>query len=493
MSISDKRLNQLVENKQWYHQRFDGSPMFLFAVGEAETKKEKRKPAGTEAKARACFFSHGKADWYLDMKDVRRGANAIIALAKRDPDISSKLLKRWEKDEKRFETFFWKEFPAIDIASLSDAKLVTLWKQYYKLFIQRFTSSSIIDHFALGTDEIVNRTLGEEVVAQKKDMTSSEFGELFSVATAPIEQSFINTAEIDLLKIMTKQSNMTLEQYQRKYFWIKNNYVDAHIVSIAEFKKDILSWKESGKSLKQALWHIKETPRLNKQKKARLFKQYKFSQLLRTLIKISDDFSWWQDERKKSTYFNIHIGMQMLEEIARRKGYGVEELKYAVAREIPAIVRSKTPNRKTLQARMNNSFLVATEREYDIRTGAEVEHIRKRMLASEDLSDIQDIRGLSASLGRVIGTARVLGSAKEVANVRQGDILIAVMTRPDYVPAMRRAAAIVTNEGGITSHAAIVSRELGIPCVIGTKIATKVFKDGDRVEVDANHGWIRKL
>lgn len=67
------------------------------------------------------------------------------------------------------------------------------------------------------------------------------------------------------------------------------------------------------------------------------------------------------------------------------------------------------------------------------------------------------------------------------------------MTNPDLVTAMKIAGAIVTDLGGITSHAAIVSRELNIPCVIGTKIATKVFKDGDMVEVDANRGDVRKI
>ena len=67
------------------------------------------------------------------------------------------------------------------------------------------------------------------------------------------------------------------------------------------------------------------------------------------------------------------------------------------------------------------------------------------------------------------------------------------MTTPDFVPAMKKAAAIVTEQGGITSHAAIVSRELGVPCVIGTKIATRVLKDGDLVEVDANKGIVRKV
>jgi len=77
--------------------------------------------------------------------------------------------------------------------------------------------------------------------------------------------------------------------------------------------------------------------------------------------------------------------------------------------------------------------------------------------------------------------------------MRPGDILVSHMTDPEIVVAMKKAGAIITDMGGITCHAAIVSRELGIPCVIGTKIATKVFKDGDEVEVDATKGVVRKL
>ena len=75
----------------------------------------------------------------------------------------------------------------------------------------------------------------------------------------------------------------------------------------------------------------------------------------------------------------------------------------------------------------------------------------------------------------------------------KGDILIAFMIRPMFLLQMRRAGAIVTDEGGITCHAAIVARELGIPCIIGTKIATQVLKDGDEVEVDAERGMIKVL
>jgi len=84
----------------------------------------------------------------------------------------------------------------------------------------------------------------------------------------------------------------------------------------------------------------------------------------------------------------------------------------------------------------------------------------------------------------------IINSPAENKKIEKADILVSTMTNPDLMPAIRRAKAIITDIGGLTCHAAIVSREFGIPCVIGTKIATQVLKDGSVVEVDATHGII---
>lgn len=105
--------------------------------------------------------------------------------------------------------------------------------------------------------------------------------------------------------------------------------------------------------------------------------------------------------------------------------------------------------------------------------------------------DVQEIAGQPASPGIVKGKVRKALTPQESYALEPGEILMCSMTSPDYIPAMKRAAAIVTDEGGLLSHAAIVSRELGKPCVVGTKIATKILKDGDAVEVDANQGVIK--
>jgi len=100
------------------------------------------------------------------------------------------------------------------------------------------------------------------------------------------------------------------------------------------------------------------------------------------------------------------------------------------------------------------------------------------------------VRGLGASPGSASGVVRILQSPREGARLRAGEVLVAPMTAPDWVPVMRRAAAIVTASGGMTSHAAIVSREMGVPCVVGARGALEKLRDGEEVTVDGSHGAI---
>lgn len=102
------------------------------------------------------------------------------------------------------------------------------------------------------------------------------------------------------------------------------------------------------------------------------------------------------------------------------------------------------------------------------------------------------VKGQGASPGRASGKVKVIPSVDKIGQVKDGDILVAEMTAPDWVPAMRRAAAIVTDEGGMTCHAAIVSRELGTPAVVGTSNGTEVLEEGMEVTVDGSSGVVYK-
>jgi pyruvate,water dikinase len=100
------------------------------------------------------------------------------------------------------------------------------------------------------------------------------------------------------------------------------------------------------------------------------------------------------------------------------------------------------------------------------------------------------VKGLGASPGMASGKVKILHNIEELDKVKEGDVLVTTMTNPDMVPAMKRAVAIVTEEGGMTCHAAIVSRELGIPSIVGTGNATEVLKEGDAITVDGSRGIV---
>ncbi|HRY82107.1 MAG TPA: PEP-utilizing enzyme [Candidatus Moranbacteria bacterium] len=194
--------------------------------------------------------------------------------------------------------------------------------------------------------------------------------------------------------------------------------------------------------------------------------------------------------------YNIIFKPYIVEMIAR---IGRKDLPWLSFKEIAdiidgngkCIIQSKRDRKYWVLAQKNNWQLIEGEK-------------AKRLM--EKLDDyffnkkITIIKGHVANKGSIIkGRVIVIKTifsdniVNEIKKVKKGDILVAATTGPEIITAIKKAGAIITNEGGITSHAAIISRELNIPCIIGTKIATKVLKDGDLVEVDANKGIVKIL
>ena len=109
---------------------------------------------------------------------------------------------------------------------------------------------------------------------------------------------------------------------------------------------------------------------------------------------------------------------------------------------------------------------------------------------TEEVSGKILFKGLAASPGIGHGPVKIIKDASELSKIKEGDVLVTTMTTPDMVPGMKRAAAILTDEGGMTSHAAIVSRELGVPCIVGTSEATDTLKNGEKITIDGKQGIV---
>ena len=149
--------------------------------------------------------------------------------------------------------------------------------------------------------------------------------------------------------------------------------------------------------------------------------------------------------------------------------------------------------------REKTNWLVTKSSNWKLIEGKEAERIKIEFEKHFFKRKRSMLKGVIASKGICRGKVKIIRTIfsdviqQEIFKVKKGDILIANTTGPEMMMACQKAGAIVTDEGGLTSHAAVVSRELKIPCIIETKIATQVFKDGDYVEVNANRGRVKIL
>ncbi len=210
--------------------------------------------------------------------------------------------------------------------------------------------------------------------------------------------------------------------------------------------------------------------------------------------------TFFKDEM--STFVVPYVKFALLsfwEQIAKRLGVSLEEFEQFHINEVASLldmphddVLSLARNRRKFSLYFHLPFGELNVKEGD---AAQTDFIKleKDFVETHEPINTGIIKGRTGSGGKVAGRVQVIHGVEEMSKFNVGNILVTAYTAPDFVPIMKKAIAIVTDTGGVTSHAAIVSRELSVPCVVGTKVATKILKDGDMVEVDANNGIVKIL
>ncbi len=176
--------------------------------------------------------------------------------------------------------------------------------------------------------------------------------------------------------------------------------------------------------------------------------------------------------------------------ISKQTGYAKENILMMNRDELLRFVKTREiPAEDLLSSRYERSSVYFTKRKIYFLSAEETNKIEKTWIRD---AKWQELKGKSAFVGKVKGRCWVILDYHQ-AIIKKDEILVTGMTDPNYLFLMKKAAAIITDGGGMLSHAAIAARELKKPCIIGTKIATKVLQDGDMVEVDANKGIVRRI
>ena len=160
----------------------------------------------------------------------------------------------------------------------------------------------------------------------------------------------------------------------------------------------------------------------------------------------------------------------------------------ATCDEIKLVFNTQEVDFNEIVRRKHNFGLLTDKGKHTIFSGDQVEKIEE---AEKIQIGVSEIKGQAVNPGIVSGTVKIILNKNDFAKIEPGDILVAKMTNPDFVMVLEKCGGIITDIGGITSHAATISRELGKPCITGTAYATKVLHDGQQVLLDANAGIIK--
>lgn len=220
-------------------------------------------------------------------------------------------------------------------------------------------------------------------------------------------------------------------------------------------------------------------------------------------IKLPEDLGWLCKQTRELAYWRNYVAeacgmgsylvLSKFQEACKKLGLAYEDLGawLTPVELLSGLKEGSIPSRSELKKRKKAFGTMIVDGEIKILVGEDLRQVLDAVM--EEVGDTDEIKGTAANPGKVRGLAKIVLSPDEIAKVKKGDILIAGETTPDFVPAMARAAAFVTDIGGITSHAAIMSREMNKPCIVGTKVATRVFNDGDELEVNADNGIVRRL
>jgi phosphoenolpyruvate synthase/pyruvate phosphate dikinase len=200
---------------------------------------------------------------------------------------------------------------------------------------------------------------------------------------------------------------------------------------------------------------------------------------------------WRDDIRRKYSYYWSFLFQHMADYFNIK----YDDLGYLTLDEIEQCLKLNKFSKDLVKKRKGKEYIVTSEdNKLKVKVINSVPKRYKAIINKVEKGEgITRIKGTIAQKGKVRGRVRIIRSYHDIKKVQKGEILVANTTHPDYLPAMQQAAAFVTNEGGIISHAAIVAREMKKPCIVGTKTATKVLNDEDLVEVDADKGVVRKI
>jgi len=440
-------------------------------------------------------------------------------------ELKNKVLADYRHIEKLIDDFIehgqkmniWTEqnFLKANLQSLSNEELISRLKKFVDLQSTEYAIGVALVILDFQDFAFVENNL-EKILRQK--VSDSEYGEYYRVFTQPIHNSFAQDQEEDLLRLTAKyysdekwcsdiQSKtkeeikdlypefyQALIEHTEKYCWVYYVYSGPAFTeqNFLDFIKDYLVRGVNPSKQLLELAQRKKQFESTKQKYLDILQPNEFE---KAILNLAGKVVWAKPRRKDFQSKSYYHFEKFHREIGRRLFASLNQVRSCTIDML--VTGLQTGELDVTRANILFDFHICAPNDdgtVAVFTGKEAQSLYdtiKRPHQDISFDNITEIKGACACPGKAKGVVRIINRVTDMEKMQYDDILVSLATTPSIVSAMKKAAAIITDEGGLTCHASIVSRELNIPCVIGTKFGTQILKDGDQVEVDADRGVIK--
>ncbi|MFA5154887.1 MAG: PEP-utilizing enzyme [Patescibacteria group bacterium] len=418
----------------------------------------------------------GVANGYLEKKSLEQAAAKIVAKVKK----TDAYRRNWEivVDRTGRELLkFCSYLDRIDWPKLSDRQLKEICRLSLKKFYahnkqvvmirvpNRLIQSILLKNFDPTTTALL-------LSATKKSFFVSEHENLLRLAEK-IKRRRLKRAELDML----------INAHVQKYRHILAGFYKERPLTTLSIRKSLARLIKSRETLPDFQGQIRQAAARRK----RLLRGLSLSPDLRRIIEFGALCTYFKDLIRVNCNRWLYSQRQIFKEIGRRTGKSWEVVASLSPEEVEGLI-NKPKRILPFRSRIFYSNVSGIQ----VVSGRPAQIIARRFHNYFFTATTKEITGTAANNGRVSGKILVIHHAQEAAG-RRDYILVATMTTPDLMPAIRNARAVITDEGGLTCHATIIARELNLPCIIGTKIATKILHTGDLVEVNADKGIVKLI
>ncbi len=441
-------------------------------------------------------FTGKNAKWCIDL-DVCKPSVFLVIKKLLERDFFNSTI---EKSLESISTLqqYAETLNKMQVNVLTNSQLYSHYKKLFDLWVELNIWGHVVnlpDFETLTLSNKINSFLKKRITAANLGLTLAE---VFSALVTPNKRSELQQQDLDFYNLLVeyksgKNIEKDLQKHSDKYKWLQFHYDGPTILEKPYFEAGVISATKQGLDAEKETSKILQCERQVQEMQVELTKKLLLSEEETHWLEVARQFGYLKSLRKDAVFRAGANSYPLIKEIAKRLNLTTVQLKFLTLDEVKVALESEKVNLAELNSRMKHCIVTFDNEKLVIYSGETANQLASMIYEEKAEDGLVEIKGMSAFPGIVSGVVKILRNAEDMKKFGQGDILVSMATNPNLISAMKIAGAIVTDEGGITCHAAIVSRELRIPCVIGTKVATKWLKDGDKVEVDAVKGVVRKL